>query len=221
MPEKIVIPFAIADYTAQFRRPVIKLLSFDRIPLIQAIVDAWGPWGFQINNMEVRSQGNFTDQGVNFTLPDKGASFFVGPTECRFHKDRAYWSDTEETLQVLNAAIAATLEATQAEVAKQMVVIALHFQLTTRISKAFLSSLLSPTLKQLNDEHEPTAYAAIVGWGNKHLLLDTSAAYANGVFMRLSMSFDGDIDLQSVVQELHDEEVRIFNLLDVEDDNGG
>lgn len=221
MPEKIVIPFVSADYTAQFRRPAVKLLALDRIAVIQAIVDAWEPWGFQLNNMEVRSQGNFTEQGAHFTLPDKAASLFVGPTECRFHKERAYWGDIEETLQILDAARSAVLEATKVEIAKQTVVIGLHLQLTTRGNKAVLRSLLSPTLGQLNDDNEPTAYAAIVGWENKHLLLDTSAAYANGLFMRLSIVSDGNLSLDELVNNLHKEEMRIFRMLDVEDSDVG
>jgi hypothetical protein len=75
--------------------------------------------------------------------------------------------------------------------------------------------LLSPTLAQLNDDKEPTTYAAILGWENKHLLLDTSAGYANGIFMRLSMTFEGNITLEQLAQRLFDEELRVFKMLDV------
>ncbi len=216
MPEKIVIPFAVAEYTAQFRHPIIKLLGADtRIEIIQAIADAWEPWGFHINNMEVRTQGTMAEQGLSFTLPDKGVSFFIGPTECRFHKDRAFWTEREEILHMVSISRNALFSAVESDVRKQVIVAALHFQPTKKANKTILSALHSPTLAQLNDGIEPKAYATILGWENKHLLLDTSAGYANGIFVRLSMTFDGRASLEQVVQQLYDEELKIFRMLDV------
>jgi hypothetical protein len=217
MPEKIVIPYSFADYVARFRRPAIKFLGGDRVAVVQAIVDAWSPWDFKISNMELRTEGNLAEQGINFKLPDRGVSFFVTAMECRFNKENASWSAKDETLELLGAVQKAALESTSAEIATQALTLSIHFQPRTKSSKSILGALAVPAITRLYSSDEPTAYTYILKWNNSSVALDGSINFANGIFLRLSHEFDDKADLGQIAKQLREDELSVFRMLDVEE----
>jgi hypothetical protein len=217
MPEKIVIPYSFADYVARFRRPAIKFLGGDRVAVVQAIVDAWLPWDFKISNMELRTEGNLAEQGINFKLPEHGVSFFVTATECRFNKENASWNSEDETLKLLDAVQKAVLDSTSAEIAIQTLTLSIHFQPRTKPNKIILAALAAPAVTHLYSSDEPTAYAYILKWKDRSVTLDGSANFANGIFLRLSHEFDDKASLGQIARQLHEDELSVFQMLDVEE----
>ncbi len=149
MPEKIVIPFSLAEYVAQFRRPALQILGGDRVAIIQNMVDAWEPWNFQLNNLEIKSQGTPAEQGVSFKLPDHGITFFLGALGYTFQKENATWPGTGDAFKVLEAAMGVVLCLPKVEVATQTLTIVLHFQPKTKQSKTILAPLIAENLGQL------------------------------------------------------------------------
>lgn len=217
MSEKIVIPYSFAEYVARFRQPAIKFLGGDRVAVVQAVVDAWSPWDFKISNIELRTEGNLAEQGINFKLPDHGVSCFVTATECRFNKDNASWSAEGEILKLLEAARNAVLASTGAGIATQVLTLSMHFQPRTKPNKSILGALAAPTLTRLYSSDEPIAYAYILKWNNSSLTLDASINFANGIFLRLSHEFDDKAHLGQIAKQLREDQLNVFRMLDVEE----
>jgi hypothetical protein len=216
MPEKIVIPFSLAEYVGQFRRPALQMLGGDRVAIIQDIVDAWEPWNFQLGNMEIKSQGTPAEQGISFKLPDQGITFFLGALGYTFQKENATWPGAGDTLKVLEAARGVVCCVPKVELATQTLTIVLHFQPKTKQNKSILAPLIAENLGQLFPS-EPTVYSTSLRWKDRHITLDGSASYANGIFLKLSHSFDGQASLETIAKALLEDELALFRLLDVEE----
>lgn len=141
--------------------PPYKCSAGTEVAIVQDIVDAWEPWNFQLNNLEIK-QGTPAEQGINFRLPDQGITFFLGPLGYTFQKENATWPGAEETWRVLDAASRIILRAPKVEVARQTLTIIWHLQPKTRQSKAILAPIIADTLAGLFPSG-PTVYSASPG----------------------------------------------------------
>ena len=204
MPERIVIPSSFAEYEANFRRPVLAMLALDRVTVVQRIFDSWEPWKLTLNNVEVKSDGNLAEQAITFKLSEKGIALILTAVGFRFTKENATWSAAEETQAILHAAKTAVMDATNMELTSQAFTIALHFQPTTKRNTLVLAPLFTDHLSQVFAS-EPTVYATSVRWKDRLVSIDGSAVYANGIFLRLSHTFDGFASLEQILERGFDQ----------------
>ena len=216
MPEKVTIPIAFLEYSAEFERPLLPALM-DRARIVQAIFDALTPWGMEIDNVEPITTGKPSHQGVNFKLPEKKVVFFFGAASCKFTKDDANWAAAEEMSKILTAARRALFDTSGAEMSVQKTFIALHLQPRSKTFVEILKPFLSPALQSLENANVKTG-ASIIKWEKRRIVLDGSAALANAVFLKFEREFDAHADLESIAFQLKNDEDAIFKMLDVEED---
>ena len=214
MPSLIKIPYSTVEYQARFAGPVVKLIA-GQAEVIQAVVDALLPFGFQFMNME--TQGTLANYNTILRLPGRNIVFQYGADGCTFTKDSSSWQTTEEDLRVLIAARSAVL-AQGAEVGAQTVTLAMHLQLLETPREDILTRFTPPPLRaELSSEYKPIEFAGAAKFSHGSLLFDYSATVANGIFVRFISRFDGKASLEDIVVRVRKDEAFVFTLLDVQE----
>jgi hypothetical protein len=69
-------------------------------------------------------------------------------------------------------------------------------------------------------ERNALSYGNHLRWANGDLLLDFSAVYANGIFLKFSCRFDGHPPTQEMLEKVQSEENAIFQLLGIQEHDG-
>jgi hypothetical protein len=218
MPEKVSIPISVFEYTADFVRPIVSIWM-DRSNLVQAMFDALSRWKLDINDVEPITTGKPSEQGLKIKLTEKRCTVFFGVNSFKFTREDVSWDTAEETIEILDTARRTLAQVSGAEFAKQNAVIALHVQPRNVSFRDLLLPFLSPAVRGFREE-TPKTGALIVKWEDRRIVLDGSAALANGLYLRFERDFDSKTDYQSIAQELHQMEQSIFSLVDIEEDEG-
>jgi hypothetical protein len=165
----------------------------------------------------VIDQGKNSDRGLRFRLPLKKASFFFGPSYCRFAQDDANWGMAEETLAILDAGLSTLLRVAKLHIGAQHTALALHLQPK---NGKFIDILKPFVPQQLNKlEASPVqAMASVVNWQNRKIYIDGSGVLANAVFVKLDRDFGPETSSQDIAELIRADEDIIFRTLGVEED---
>lgn len=216
MPEKVTIPNSYFRYEADFVRPMVSIWM-DRAHLVQAIFDALLPWKLDIDNVEPRTTGKASEQGISIKLPEKRVTAFFGPASCKLSRDNADWASAEEVIEILRTFLSTLTSVSGAELANQKTAIALHLQPRTVKYIDLLKPFLSPEMQRLNDD-EVTTGACVVKWKKRRVTLDGSAVIANGVYVNLEREFAPEVSFEEMAIQLKSDEDSVFRMLGVEED---
>jgi hypothetical protein len=215
MPEKVTIPLASFELSVDFIRPIIAIW-LDRAVLVQAMFDALAKWKLDVNDVEGITTGKPSEQGVKIKLSSKRCTVFFGAASFKFSKDDADWSTAEETIEILDAALGTLIRVSGAEIVSYKTSLAMHVQPAAKNFYDLLQPFLSPQLTTLA-ESRPNSGASIIKWETGRIVLDGSAALANGLFIRYERTFSRETSYQKMAKEIRVAEEAIFKLLDVEE----
>jgi hypothetical protein len=218
MPELVTVPISFFECTVDYVQPIIRLLG-DRAAVVQSVFDALKPWNPNIDDIELRNTGKSSEQGVNFGLPLKRVSFFLGPSYCRLTRDDADWVAAEETIAILEAALSALVLETDITVRGYRTAIALHLQPRKMSFVEILRPFVAPQLAGLEKEPFRTM-AAIAKWPTRKVTIDGSGAIANAVFVKLEREFESSSTYGEMAAQLKQDEEDLFKILGVEEDRG-
>ncbi|MDX1983586.1 MAG: hypothetical protein SFV51_25160 [Bryobacteraceae bacterium] len=141
-------------------------------------------------------------------------SIFFGHGHCRIVRDGISWQSTEETVEILNAAVPALCGASSVTISRQRASIAMHIQLRSGPFIRTLRPLISTHLPSLEAEPIQTM-AAVVKWQNRKVTVDGSAAVANGVFLRLEREFSWTASYSEIATRIRSGQDSVFELLGV------
>jgi hypothetical protein len=216
MAELVTIPISFFEVTFDYLRPDLKLLA-DRAALVQGIFEAMRPWSPVIDDIDVRSTGKISEQGVAFKLPLKRVTFFFGPAHCTFSQDAVDWIGAEETIRILDAFVSSFAALSGLQFGTIKTTIGLHMQPKTVPFINILSPFVAPQLAAL----EPVAFrtmASVVRWEKRRVTLDGSGSLANGLFVKLERDFEGGTGYREISDQLFDDEREMFGILGVEED---
>ncbi len=216
MPDLVKIPLASTEYQARFERPSIGFIGNDRPRAVEAVVDALTPFGFRLANSDAVATGPLADHKVTFRFPDKGITLQFGAEYFQFTKEGSNWATAEDDMKVLIAGERALLEGSSVKVGSCMVTVALHAQLMTKPREEVLASFLPTPLREWR---KPIGYGNHLRWAEGDLLLDFSAVFANGIFMKFSSRFEGHPPAQQILERVHEEETSIFQLLGIQEND--
>jgi hypothetical protein len=215
MPELITIPISYFEATFEYKEPNL-LLWLDRPALVQVLFVAFKPWNITVDDVEIITTGKPSDQGIKFKLPQKQVSFFFSPSVCRFTKDNADWSSTEETIGIMDTAYSTLVKAGNIETGTIKTIIALHMQPKTVTFLDILKPFIPPQLTALDNDVK--TFASIIKWGNHKLILDGSGQLANGLFLRFERDFAGTATYEEIAHQLRADEEALFAMLGVEEE---
>ena len=218
MPDLVKIPLASTEYQARFERPSIGFIGLDRPRAVEAVVDALLPFGFCLANSDAIGTGPLADHKVMFRFPDRGISLQFTAEYFQFTKEGSNWSTAKEDMSILVAAEQALLDGSSAKVANCLVTIAMHAQLLGRPREEVLASFLPAPLREWR---KAISYGNHLKWSDGDLLLDFSAIFANGVFLKFSSRFDGHPPTPQIIEQVHKQENSIFQLLGIQEQDNG
>jgi hypothetical protein len=218
MAELVTIPISFFEIEIDYERPDVKFLS-DRASIVQGIFDALKPWNPSVDDIEPRTTGKFSEQGVNFKLPLKRVAFFFGPASCRFARDDANWDLAEETIAIIETSLAALIQLSGVTMGTKKTAIGVHIQPRKMPFMEMLKPFVAPQLAALEAEPVKTM-AAVAKWGKRKVTIDGSEAIANGVFLKLYREFASASTYAEMAQQLQKDEAALFEILGVEEDRG-
>lgn len=214
MADLVKIPLASTDYQARFERPSIGFIGVDRPRAIESVVEALLPFGFRLANSEAVVTGSLADHKAVFRFPDRGITLQFGAEYFQFTKEGSNWATAEEDVKVLVAAEQALLEGTSVKIGSCLVNVAMHAQLLTKPREEVLASFIPVPFREWR---KAISYGNHLRWADGDLLLDFSAVFANGIFIKFSSKFDGHPSVQEMLERVHEEESSIFQLLGIQE----
>jgi hypothetical protein len=214
--EKVKIPIAIFEYTADFTRPIVALWM-DRAEVLQALFDELSKWTIDLNDVEPITTGKPSEQGVKIRLSTKFVTVFFGPSSFRFTKENSSWDSAEETIEILDIVVRTLIRASGAEFVSQKTSVSLHVQPTAKGFLEILRPFFSPVLEGLRPDKATTG-ASIVKWESGRVVVDGSAALANALYLRFERVFDVSASYTDIATVIRKDETALFQALDIEED---
>jgi len=216
MAELVTIPISYVEFLVDYEVPDLRLLG-DRAIFIQALYEALKPWGLGIDDIEPKTTGKPSEQGVSYKLPMKRISIFFGPSYCKFTRDDANWEMAEETITILRSALAVLEGHLKVILGTQRTLIALHLQPKTMSFLDILRPFVSPAMAAL-DKAPIATLASVVKWDQRKVTIDGSGALANAVFVRFERDFDKGVNFEEIADQLRRDEEELFKMLGVEEE---
>ncbi len=220
MPDLIKIPSAAAEIQARFERPCIGFIGADRPRVVEAIVSALLPFNFHLPNTEVVTTGSLADHKVIFKIPERGINFQFGAEEYRFTKEGSTWETAEDDTEVFLAGEHALLEGNSVKVTRCTVIVAVHLQLLTRPRDEVLAPFFPEPFRVLLTQSKAESFGAHLKWTTGDVLLDFSAVFANGIFLRFSSQFEGHPPVSEILTKVRSDGEAIFAILGVQEASG-
>ena len=218
MAELVKIPIAVFEVEANYESTDFRVWTQSAL-ILQGIFDALRPWEPNVDDVEIVTTGKNSEQGVKFKLPLKRVSIFFGPTKCIFTRDGMNWEAAEETLAILEAAISAFSQLTEAAFSRKRTLIALHMKPKTIPCMEILNPFLPAQFAALSPE-PVTTMAAVAKWESRKVTIDRSGIVANGIFLSLERDFDEASSYVEIVRQLRQDEDELLTMLGVEEDRG-
>jgi hypothetical protein len=219
MPDLMRIPLASADYKACFERPAIGFIGSDRPRAAEAIIDALLPFGFRLANSEVVTTGPLSDHKLIFKFPDRGLTLQFGAETYQFTKDGSNWATAPDDVKILIAAKTALLDGTSIKIGSCLVTVAMHAQLLTRPREEVLFPFI-PAPFHKDGWAKAISYGNHLRWPDGDLLIDFSAVYANGIFMKFSSRFEGHPPIEQILEAVRASKNSVFELLGIQEQGG-
>ncbi len=215
MPDLVKVPLASTEYQARFERPSIGFIGVDRPRAVEAVVDALLPFGFRLANSDFVATGPLADHKVVFRFPDRGITLQFTAEYFQFTKEGSNWATAKEDMNILVAAERALLNGgSSVTVANCLVTIAMHAQLLARPREEVLASFLPAPFREWR---KAISYGNHLRWADGDLLLDFSAVFANGIFLKFSSRFDGHPSAPEILEQVQEQENSIFQLLGIQE----
>jgi hypothetical protein len=223
MPEKTKaeIVYSLVEYTTAFKRPLFGAPSPPH-ELIAGVLDALEPLGYVFGGVEAMTPQtlNLGDLAVIFRRANPAVptrSFALSLGKLYVKAENLDWTEAGQFVASHIAAIQAVREKGGAETQSQQLVVQMHIQLKDRSRKDVTVPLLSPVAAKLL-EGDPDFSGVVLIHGKATLVIDASAAYANGLFIRISREHPADATLQDLAAVLRADEDRLFGVLGLQGD---
>ena len=213
MPEQITIPISIFEVTVWYEKLAVRLLS-DRAGLVQSLFEAFAEFKPNADDLEVITAGKISEQGIRLRLASQATTIFFGATGCKFTKEGAVWAEADQILAIFQTFISVLAEQTDVVFSRKITILTLHLQPKTASFKSILLPFVTESLRNV-DPAPLDAMAVVARWPGRRITLDGSAQLANGIFAQMEREFGADITLDQIKQNLFDDEVNLFKLLDV------
>jgi hypothetical protein len=213
MAEQITIPISIFEVTVWYEKFAARLLT-DRAGIVQSLFDSFSDLKPSPDDIEVVTTGKTTEQGIRFRIPSQGLTFFFGAAGCKFTKESAIWAEADQILGHFQKFLQILTEQTGVVLGRKVTILTLHLQPKSTSFKQILLPLITEKLRAV-DPAPLDAMAVVSRWPGRRITLDGSAQLANGIFAQMEREFPQDVPLDHIKQNLFDDEVNLFKLLDV------
>lgn len=209
------IPASVLEYTAFFQKPIFDAWSRTG-PFTQAVLSALEPFGFDADHVEARTNTpKLGEYGMVFERNGPGARLFVGVTKLVVTAENVDWSEADQLVAAIGAALEAILDAGKTGLRLQRVGLGMHIQLKNAQRKDVTAPLVNPEVLGLLDG-EIQSSGIILNTGTSNMIVDASVTWANGLYVRIYRDHPGDVALTALADALLADEKRLFGFLRIE-----
>ena len=188
--------------------------------MVAPFMEALAPWGFAFEETEFQlASAKPRDHAVTFqrpsTAPPPQMRVVVRWSSLTVSVDQPDWSGSESIARLCSTALETIVRVANVPVQSQQVSLNMHVQSKTTPRSDLTGVLLTPQARELMD-------GAIVGQGlilhreNAMILIDNSAAFANGLFVRIQRTFDNAAGIGQIAEILLRDERKLWDVLGLE-----
>jgi hypothetical protein len=210
------IAYSILEYVAQFEKPIIEAWIVPGT-LIAAMLNALERWGFKLEGVESRVK---TEKLSEYALVFKRTTpifpawtVTVGTGKLTITAENIDWTEAESLIGTMNAAMTVIVET--ARIQSQHLALAMHIQLKTKPRKDVTAPLVSPQALKLLDG-EVRFPGLILHREKSSIIIDASAAHANGLFVKILREHAPGASPQMLAEALRRDEEQLFDVLGLE-----
>ncbi len=219
IPAKIPVevPYGVVEYTAVFRKPILEAWLGTAL-IIAGVLEALEPFGFKLEGVDLKTQTEkLNDYAVVFkrNVPGTNLTMTLQLGRLVWVAENLDWTEAHQFIQTAQAGIDAVIEKTRAEIEFQHVGMALHIQLKTKPREEVMASLLSQEAFKLMDGNLKFP-GVILQMEKSSIVIDASAAFANGLFVRINRDHGPEVTLPRLGEILLADEQKLFDVLGLE-----
>ncbi|MFI5450269.1 MAG: hypothetical protein ACHQ03_10965 [Candidatus Bathyarchaeia archaeon] len=218
-PEKtqIEIPYGVVEYTAFFNEPIFE--GWDNPTLQVNVLRALSPYGFNLDGVEYKGESEkASEHAIVFRRTNPatpGMNLTLGLGKAVITAENLDWSEAERFVLTMKTALGAILDTAPASLRSQQVALGMHIQLKSKQRKDVTMPLLSAEGLRILEGN--ISFPGIVLHVEKgHIVVDASAVFANGLFIRLFREHSPDAPLEMLAEVLRKDEERVFEVLGLE-----
>jgi hypothetical protein len=210
------IPYGLFEYTALFEKPILEALGGSVVPVIAAVLDALGPWGFKVDGVEVkRSPEKLIEHGVVFrrtSPPTPAMSLALSFNRIFISAENLDWSEADNFMAAMRAGVDAIQRTANPKIQSQHVALGMHIQLKMKPRNEVTAPLLGESARRLLDGD--VRFSGIILNREKcSVIIDASAAYANGLFVRMFREHPPAVTWTHLAEALRKDEEQLFEVL--------
>lgn len=214
---QVEIPYGLVEYTAIFEQPILE--AWEGSALTSAALGALRPYGFTIDGVEYKEDSDKANEhAIIFRRTDPltpGMNLSLGLGRLVITAENLDWSEAERFISAMDIALLAIFETAQVQLKSQQLSVGLHVQLKDKPRKEVTIPLLSSRGSQIFDG-DITCAGLILHVTKGHILIDASAAFANGLFIKLYREHPPEATLSQMAGVLRKDEELVFEVLGLE-----
>jgi hypothetical protein len=212
---QVEIPYGVVEFTATFKKPILKAWLGTAL-IIEAVLDALEPFGFQLDGVDVKTQmEKLTDYAVVFKRSTPGVTLTLQLGRLVIVAENLDWTEAQHSIATAQVAVDTILQHTKAEIAGQNLLLALHIQLKAKPREDVMAPLLSPNAFKLMDG-DIRFPGVILQREKSSVVIDASLAFANGLFVRINRQHGPEVTLTRMSEMLLADEKKLFEVLGLE-----
>jgi hypothetical protein len=177
------------------------------------------PWGFSIDGVEVKTQGEkLSEHNVIFrrtkpATPAMSLSLFFG--KIFVSAANLDWEGADTFIAAVKAGVDAIREITKPQIQSQHIAVGIHIQLKNRSRLDVMAPMLADEAKKLLDG-ELTFPGIIVNREKSSIIIEASIPYANGLFVRIFREHKSGASFEEMATALRNDEMQLYEVLGLE-----
>jgi hypothetical protein len=214
---QIEIPYGAVEYAAIFEQPIFE--GWDSPALTTNVLRALSPYGFTLDGVEYKNDSEKANEHAivfrRTVPPNPTMVLTLGLGKTVVTAENLDWSDAERFIKAMKDALSAILDTAPANLRSQQLTLGMHVQLKARQRKDVTMRLLSPEGMRIF-EGDISFPGLILHVDRGHILIDASAVFANGMFVRIFREHSPKATLEHIAQTLQRDEERLFETLGLE-----
>lgn len=216
----VEIPFSQLEYVVTFETPLLDLIGkFGEI--ITPFVRALAPWGFTFEDSELNlNSPRPRDHIITFhrpsTAPPPAMRVSVKWGSLTVAVDQPDWSEADSVVKLCETVLQTIKSVAEVEFGTQQIILAMHVQSTTTPRSELTSGLLTPLAREILVDGPITGQGLILHREGASILIDNSAGFANGLFVRIQRNFAASVAISQVSKTLLNDELKLWDVLKLE-----
>src|SRR5262249_12975001 len=145
------------------------------------------------------------ERSIVFRRTPPGFTFSVGLGRLVILIENVDWSEAEKLISCISAGMNAVQTVAKFEIASQQLVLGMHVQFKDKTRAEVTAPLLTPAALKLLDG-AVDSHGIILMRDKASIVVDGSAAFANGIFVRITREHPPDRNLPQIAEILKKDE---------------